>query len=92
MQIKFTNINLELQKTNDKSKFDSLSDRESQLKIKVEDEDNVVISNKAKEILVQHNKPSFNEDKVNEIKERIDNGTYKVDSNKIADKLLGSDF
>lgn len=92
MQIKFTNINLELQKTNDKSKFDSLSDRESQLKIKVEDEDNVVISNKAKEILVQHNKPSFNEDKVNEIKERIDNGTYKVDSNKIADKLLGLDF
>lgn len=33
--------------------------------------------------------PDVREDKVREIKEKIDTNTYKVDTNMLADKLLG---
>ena len=43
--------------------------------------------NKAKEIA---SKPSFNADKVARLQSMIDNGTYKVDSAAVADRLVDS--
>ncbi len=54
--------------------------------------DQVNISNEAKEIQnikeTLENKPAIRQDKVDQIKTQIQNGNYKVDSQKIAEKII----
>jgi negative regulator of flagellin synthesis FlgM len=52
----------------------------------------VALSNTAKKIQEAQKQleaiPDVREDKVAELKEQIENGTYKIDEEKIADKIL----
>lgn len=54
--------------------------------------DQVNISNEAKEIRnikeTLENKPEIRQEKVDQIKTQIQNGTYKVDSQKVAEKII----
>ncbi|NDI36522.1 flagellar biosynthesis anti-sigma factor FlgM [Chengkuizengella sediminis] len=48
--------------------------------------DEVQISPEAKELL--DTKPTEREEKIEDLKQSVSNGTYQVDANKIAEKLL----
>jgi negative regulator of flagellin synthesis FlgM len=54
--------------------------------------DTVALSNTAKKIQEAQKQleaiPDVREDKVAQLKEQIENGTYKIDEEKIADKML----
>lgn len=56
--------------------------------------DNLNLSSEAldyQKILTAVNKaPNIREDKINDIMERINNGTYKISSEKIAEKILSN--
>lgn len=55
-----------------------------ELKISSEAQDFQTVLNAAKKV------GDIRQDKVNEIKERVDSGRYKVDAQKIAEKMLSS--
>ena len=84
-------INLETYTKNigEKEKTDSLSKQASE---KIFREDKVVLSPKAREIQetkkLLNSFPDIREDKVAHLKEQIGNGTYQIEGNKIAVKML----
>lgn len=55
-------------------------------------DDSVKLSKEALELQKANEKlkeiPDVNEDKVNELKNRIENGSYKIDSEKTADNMI----
>lgn len=56
---------------------------------KKEIKDKVEISDAAKHLnKIKNDNENVNLDKINEIKNRIDNGTYNVDSKKLAKKII----
>lgn len=69
----------------------SFNIKEDKYSLKFKNQDTVVISEKAKEMLSVYNKVPFDQNKVNDLKERIMNGTYKMDYNNIAIKIIESD-
>ena len=73
----------------DKKKVDQATDRAKESATKT---DTVVISDAAKRIQEARAKldeiPDVREDKVAELKNQIQNGTYQADAGKTADKLL----
>jgi negative regulator of flagellin synthesis FlgM len=85
------NINIEayLQKVQNKKAPEVLQNGQDPDGVK---NDNVILSPKAKEIYeakkILRECPDINEEKVAEIKKQIEEGTYQIDSKKIAEKLL----
>ena len=73
----------------DKKQADQSADRAKESAVKT---DTVVISDAAKRIQDVRAKldeiPDVREDKVTELRNQIENGTYKVDAEKTAEKLL----
>ena len=73
----------------DKDKVDAASEQPEQQQTKA---DTVEISKTAKDVQEAQNQlaaiPEVREDKVAELKEQIENGTYEIDEQKIADKML----
>lgn len=50
--------------------------------------DQVSISDEAKALLEQSKGSDTSSDKINQLKEEVNNGTYKVDSYKVADSMI----
>jgi len=78
-----------LNQVQDKKKVDQATDRAKESATKT---DTVVISEAAKRIQEARTKldevPDVREDKVAELRNQIQNGTYQVDAQKTAEKLL----
>lgn len=98
MKIKDSDSFIQIQKIKDLSKNDSilnknekkeLLNKSTELKLQ---QDTVLISEDAKEKLNEYNKNYFNESKVNDIKERLMNGSYKIDTDSIAKKIIAFEF
>lgn len=92
MQIKNIDSVKDVQKTKEILKDEvSFNKNEDKSSLILKNQDTVVISEKAKEMLNVYNKVPFDQNKVNDLKERIMNGTYKMDYNNIAIKIIESD-
>ena len=83
------NIEAYVNQVQDKDKVDAASEQQEQQKTKA---DTVALSNAAKNIQEAQKQlaaiPDVREDKVAQLKEQIENGTYEIDEEKIADKML----
>lgn len=83
------NIEAYVNQVQDKDKVDAAAEKAEQQPAKT---DTVVISNAAKNIQEVQRQleaiPDVREDKVAQLKEQIENGTYEIDEEKIADKML----
>ena len=82
-------INAYVNQVQDKNKVDSSNDKPEKSTVKA---DTVVISDAAKRIQeakVQLDEmPDVREDKVAKLKEQVESGTYEVNADKTADKLI----
>lgn len=76
--INYININ-NIYKTNNKVEAKPMNNKKT---------DTVEISNLGKYLNEISNKEGFDMDKVNEIKRRVESGTYKIDSNELAKKII----
>ncbi|MDJ0984624.1 MAG: flagellar biosynthesis anti-sigma factor FlgM [Desulfobacterales bacterium] len=83
------NIESYVNQVQDKDKVDAASEQQQQQQTKA---DTVALSNAAKDIQEAQKQleaiPDVREDKVAQLKEQIENGTYEIDEEKIADKML----
>ncbi len=83
------NIEAYVNQVQEKDKVDAASEQPEQQQNK---SDTVELSNAAKDIQEAQKQleaiPDVREDKVAELKEQIENGTYEIDEQKIADKML----
>ena len=83
------NIEAYVNQVQDKDKIDAAAEQKEQQQAKA---DTVALSNAAKNIQEAQKQleavPDVREDKVAELKEQIENGTYEIDAEKIADKML----
>lgn len=83
------NIEAYVNQVQEKEKIDAISDQEAKQQVKT---DTVEISNTAKKIQEASKQlktiPDVREDKVAQLKEQVENGTYEIDADKIADKML----
>ena len=83
------NIDAYVNQVQDKDKVDGASEQPEQQQTKA---DTVALSNAAKDIQEAQKQleaiPDVREDKVAQLKEQIENGTYEIDEEKIADKML----
>ena len=69
------------------NKYKKMNQKDWEISQKELKKDQISISNEAKALL-EKNKEVVNTEKVKEFKEKINNGTYQVDSQKVAEKLL----
>jgi negative regulator of flagellin synthesis FlgM len=83
------NIEAYVNQVQDKDKVDATSEQPEKQETKA---DTVVLSDTAKKIQETQKQleaiPDVREDKVAQLKEQIENGTYEIDEEKIADKML----
>ena len=83
------NIDAYVNTVQEKDKADAAAQQQEQQQAKA---DTVVLSNAAKDIHKAQRQlaaiPDVREDKVAQLKEQIENGTYEIDEEKIADKML----
>lgn len=83
------NIEAYVNQVQDKDKVDAASEQPQQQQAKA---DTVALSNAAKNIQEAQKQleaiPDVREDKVAQLREQIENGTYEIDEEKIADKML----
>jgi len=83
------NIEAYVNQVQDKDKVDATSEQPEKQETK---SDTVVLSDTAKKIQEAQKQleaiPDVREDKVAQLKEQIENGTYEIDEEKIADKML----
>ena len=83
------NIEAYVNQVQDKDKVDATSEQPEKQETK---SDTVVLSDTAKKIQQTQTQlkaiPDVREDKVAQLKEQIENGTYEIDEEKIADKML----
>ena len=83
------NIEAYVNQVQDKDKVDATSEQPEKQETKA---DTVVLSDTAKKIQETQTQlkaiPDVREDKVALLKEQIENGTYEIDEEKIADKML----
>jgi negative regulator of flagellin synthesis FlgM len=85
----YINIEAYLQKVQNKKASEVLQNGKDPDGVK---NDNVILSPKAKELneaeKILSTCPDINEEKVAQIKKQIEEGTYQIDSKKIAEKIL----
>jgi negative regulator of flagellin synthesis FlgM len=83
------NIEAYVNQVQDKDKVDAAAEQKEQQQAKA---DTVALSSAAKDIQEAQKQleaiPDVREDKVAQLKEQIENGTYEIDADKIADKML----
>ena len=83
------NIEAYVKQVQDKDKVDATSEQPEKQQTKA---DTVVLSDTAKKVQEAQKQleaiPDVREDKVAQLKEQIENGTYEIDEEKIADKML----
>jgi negative regulator of flagellin synthesis FlgM len=83
------NIEAYVNQVQEKDKADAAAEQPEQQQNKA---DTVALSNAAKNIQEAQKQleavPDVREDKVAQLKEQIENGTYEIDAEKIADKML----
>ncbi len=83
------NIEAYVNQVQDKDKVDATSEQPEKQETKA---DTVVLSDTAKKIQEAQKQleaiPDVREDKVAQLKEQIEKGTYEIDEEKIADKML----
>ena len=83
------NIEAYVNQVQDKDKVDAASEQPQEQQNKA---DTVALSNAAKNIQEAQKQleaiPDVREDKVAQLKEQIENGTYEIDEEQIADKML----
>lgn len=83
------NIEAYVNQVQDKDKVDATSEQPEKQQTKA---DTVVLSDTAKKIQEAQTQleaiPDVREDKVAQLKEQIEKGTYEIDEEKIADKML----
>ena len=83
------NIEAYVNQVQDKDKAQATSEKAEKQQTKT---DTVVLSDAAKRIQEAKKQldsiPDIREDKVAQLKEQIENGTYEIDEEKIADKML----
>jgi negative regulator of flagellin synthesis FlgM len=83
------NIEAYVNQVQEKDKVDAAAEQKDQQQAKA---DTVALSSAAKDIQEAQRKldaiPDVREEKVAQIKEQIENGTYEMDAEKIADKML----
>lgn len=69
------------------NKYQKMNQKDQELKQKDNKKDQISISNEAK-VLLEQTKETTSKDKIIQIKEQIENGTYQVDSKKVAEKMI----
>ena len=83
------NIEAYVNQVQDKDKVDATSEQPEKQQTKA---DTVVLSDMAKKVQEAQKQlkamPDVREDKVAQLKEQIENGTYEINEEKIADKML----
>ena len=83
------NIDAYVNQVQEKDKADAASEQPEKQQAKA---DTVVLSDTAKAVQEAKTQldsiPEVREDKVAELKEQIENGTYEVDSEKLAEKMI----
>jgi len=83
------NIDAYVKQVQDKEKADAASEQPEKQQAKA---DTVVLSDTAKTVQEAQTQlesiPDIREDKVAELKAQIESGTYEIDAEKIADKML----
>ncbi len=83
------NIDAYVKQVQDRDKADATSEQPEKQQAKT---DTVVLSDTAKTVQEAQTQlksiPDVREDKVAELKEQIENGTYEVDADKLAGKML----
>ena len=83
------NIDAYVNQVQDKDKADAAAEQPEQKQSKA---DTVALSDAAKDIQEAQKQleaiPEVREDKVAQLKEQIENGTYEIDEEKLADKIL----
>jgi len=83
------NIEAYVNQVQDKDKVDAASEQPEKQQVKA---DTVELSDLGKKVQEAHSQlesiPDIREDKVAELKARVENGTYEVDAEKVADKML----
>jgi negative regulator of flagellin synthesis FlgM len=83
------NIDAYVNQVQDKDKVDATSEQPEKQQAKA---DTVVLSDTAKKVNEAQNQlesiPDIREDKVAELKEQIENGTYNMDEEEIAGKII----
>jgi len=83
------NIESYVNQVQDKDKIDAPSEQPEKQHAKA---DTVVLSDMAKTVQEAQTQlksiPDVREDKVAELREQVENGTYEIDAEKIADKML----
>ena len=83
------NIEAYVNQVQDKDKVDATSEQPEKQQTKA---DTVVLSDTAKKVQEAQKQletiPDVREDKVAQLKEQIENGTYEMDEEKIADKMM----
>jgi negative regulator of flagellin synthesis FlgM len=83
------NIDAYVKQVQDKDKADATSEQPEKQQAKA---DTVVLSDTAKTVQEAQTQlksiPDIREDKVAELKEQVENGTYEVDADKLAGKML----
>jgi negative regulator of flagellin synthesis FlgM len=83
------NIEAYVNQVQEKDKVDAASEQPEKQQVKA---DTVELSDMGKRVQEAHRQldsiPDIREDKVAELKEQVENGTYEVDAEKVADKML----
>ncbi|MGD2188214.1 MAG: flagellar biosynthesis anti-sigma factor FlgM [Desulfobacterales bacterium] len=83
------NIEAYVNQVQEKDKVEPTSEQTEKQPVKA---DTVELSDMGKRVQEAHRQletiPDVREDKVAQLKEQVDNGTYEVDADKVADKML----
>ncbi len=83
------NIEAYVNQVQEKDKVESASDQPEKQQVKA---DTVELSDMGKRVQEANkqleNIPDIREDKVAQLKEQVENGTYEVDAEKVADKMI----
>ena len=83
------NIEAYVNQVQEKEKVESTSDQPEKQQVKA---DTVELSDMGKRVQEANkqleNIPDIREDKVAQLKEQVENGTYEVDAEKVADKMI----
>ena len=83
------NIEAYVNQVQEKDKVESTSDQPEKQQVKA---DTVELSDMGKRVQEANkqleNIPDIREDKVAQLREQVENGTYEVDAEKVADKML----
>ncbi|TCS83323.1 flagellar biosynthesis anti-sigma factor FlgM [Tepidibacillus fermentans] len=69
------------------NQYQKMNQKKEEIKKTEQKKDQILISEEAKELL-EKSKDLTRREKIDQIKEQIQNGTYMIDPKKVADKIL----